>query len=81
MRVQVYNEEFTDEIVVIEKTAADTGVTFYGVRLFLKSPDDLHSTPEDDDRSAVTFWCDSESNANFAAAHFRIAMSVLQGEE
>lgn len=33
-------------------------VRFYGVRLFLKSPQSIldHSTPEDNDETAITFW-------------------------
>lgn len=60
MRVQVYQEELGESVEVIEKTA-DTGEHFYGLRVWLKSARELlnHSTPEDDDRSAVTFWCRS----------------------
>lgn len=60
MRINVYAEELPDTlderaIQRVEKIA-DTGTTFSGVRIFLKSPDALHDTPEDDDRSAITFW-------------------------
>jgi hypothetical protein len=55
MRLNVYSQELTKEIVPIQKTA-DTGIVYYGVRLYLASPDILHHTPEDDDRSAITFW-------------------------
>lgn len=55
MRINVYSQELTKEIELVE-AKADTGVTYYGVRIFLASPDILHHTPEDDDRSAVTFW-------------------------
>jgi len=58
MRVNVYNEEFTSDVRLIKKTLQN-GQVFRGVRFFLKSHADLHSTPEDDDRSAVTFWSDS----------------------
>lgn len=37
-------------------TGSDTGKTFIGLRLYLESPDVLHAGPDDDDRSAVTFW-------------------------
>lgn len=43
MKKEVTDEKFGDR-------------TFYGVRLYLKSPEELHSDPVDDDRSAVTFW-------------------------
>lgn len=65
MRINVYDEELTGEVVVVEQTA-DTGVTYYGVRVFLTSPDVLHNSATDDDRSAVTFWAHSEPAA-FAA--------------
>lgn len=55
MRINVYSQELTKEIELIGKTA-DTGITYYGARLYLASPDILHHTPEDDDRSAITFW-------------------------
>lgn len=55
MRINVYSQELTKEIKLISKTA-DTGITYYGARLYLASPDILHHTEEDDDRSAVTFW-------------------------
>lgn len=56
IRLNLYAEELTDEVALVTKTAANTGITHYGVRFFLKSPDALHNTELDDDRSAVTFW-------------------------
>lgn len=55
MRINVYSQELTKEIELVSKTA-DTGITYYGIRLYLASPDILHHTAEDDDRSAITFW-------------------------
>jgi hypothetical protein len=55
MRINVYSQELTKEIAPVSKVA-DTGIAYYGVRLMLASPDILHHTPEDDDRSAITFW-------------------------
>jgi hypothetical protein len=54
MRINVYAEELTTETTFIKKDV--DGRTFYGVRLFLKSPRDLHNSDDDDDRSAITFW-------------------------
>jgi hypothetical protein len=54
MRINVYAEELTTETEVVRKIV--DGRHFYGIRLFLKSPDDLHYTGDDDDRSAITFW-------------------------
>lgn len=59
MRVNVYGEELTDEVEVVSKEVDDPKFgkrTFYGVRMYLKSPPELHAGPEDDDRSAITIW-------------------------
>lgn len=50
MRINVYTEELTDEVEVIEKDG------FHGLRFYLKSPKELHHDGDDDDRSAITFW-------------------------
>lgn len=55
MRIQVYSQEITSDVRLVCKTA-NTGKTYWGVRFFLHSPEQLHHTPDDDDRSAVTFW-------------------------
>lgn len=55
MRINVYSQELTKEIELISKES-DTGIVYYGVRIYLASPDILHHTPDDDDRSAITFW-------------------------
>ena len=64
MRVNVYTEEFDYaqpeiEIVTADYTNSRTNapMTNYGVRFYLKSAPELHTPPNDDDRSAVTFWC------------------------
>jgi hypothetical protein len=56
VRINLYEEELTDEVRVVNKLAENTGITYYGVRFYLKSPPELHDTDDDDDRSAVTFW-------------------------
>jgi hypothetical protein len=59
MRINVYAEELTDEVEVVTKAVSDAKFgdrTFYGIRLWLASPPELHNDPEDDDRSAITFW-------------------------
>ena len=59
MRINVYAEELTKETQVVSKVVSEgpnKGRTFYGVRMFLASPDVLHADPNDDDRSAITFW-------------------------
>lgn len=55
MRTHVYTQELTREVKLISKTA-DTGIHYFGVQFLLHSSDRLHHTPDDDDRSAVTFW-------------------------
>lgn len=54
MRINVYAEELTQNTEVVEKIVE--GRKFFGVRLFLKSPKQLHHSADDDDRSAITFW-------------------------
>lgn len=72
MRVNVYTEEMLlreqgptprFEIVTATYVNSRTGaeMTNYGLRIYLKSPPQLHYVPpRDDDRSAVTFWCGSD---------------------
>lgn len=55
MRVNVYSQELTDEAALIRQ-GSNTGITYSAIRLFLHSSDRLHCPPEDDDRSAITFW-------------------------
>lgn len=55
MRINVYSQELTDEIKLISKES-NTGLTYSAVQMLLHSSPMLHHPPEDDDRSAVTFW-------------------------
>lgn len=54
MRINVYAEEITTETQIVTKSVNQE--LFYGVRLFLASPKELHYGTSDDDRSAITFW-------------------------
>ena len=57
MRINVYGEELPeveDEQAVRRVSATANNVTYFGARLFLLSPKELHNEPWDDDRSAVT---------------------------
>lgn len=56
MRINVYHEELTTETAFVEKHVKETGKTYYGVRMFMKSPPELHYTADDDDRTAITLW-------------------------
>ena len=60
MRINLYSQELITEgpaktVAYVQQTA-DTGVVYSAVRLFLVSPEQLHHTDDDDDRSAITFW-------------------------
>lgn len=55
MRINVYSQELTNEVIFIEKTS-NTGIIYSAVQLILHSSERLHHPPQDDDRSAVTFW-------------------------
>ena len=55
MRINVYSQELTDEVKLIEK-GSNTGIVYHAAQLILHSSPMLHHPPEDDDRSAVTFW-------------------------
>ena len=54
MRINIYAEEITDETEIVIKTVNQE--QFYGIRLFLASPKELHYGTSDDDRSAITLW-------------------------
>jgi hypothetical protein len=63
MRVNIYAEEMTERVEIIEKEIE--GVTYTGVRFYLELPATVGGVnvsgpfmhrPGDDDSSAVTFW-------------------------
>lgn len=74
MRINVYSQELTDEVLMIAKES-NTGVTYHAAQLILHSSPMLHHPPKDDDRSAVTFWLprSSERREQFAQAFEKIA--------
>lgn len=55
MRINVYSQELTSEVVTLEKES-NTGLIYSAVQIILHSSPMLHHPPKDDDRSAVTFW-------------------------
>lgn len=55
MRINVYSQELTDEVQRFEKQS-NTGLIYSAVQFMLHSSPMLHHPPQDDDRSAVTFW-------------------------
>lgn len=57
MRLNVYAEELTDRVEVVSKSPDNhPNESFKGIRMYLASPDVLHSDPNDDDSSAITIW-------------------------
>lgn len=77
--MNIYNEEITGEVLTTIKRADDTGRVFVGVRIMLASPPELHSTRDDDDRSAVTFWyeaSDVEEGKRVAAVLAEASLAV-----
>jgi hypothetical protein len=77
MRINIYSQELTYEVKVIEKES-NTGLVYSAVQLMLHSSPMLHHPPADDDRSAVTFWLPKslDRRAELAAAFRRMAYEV-----
>jgi hypothetical protein len=77
MRINVYSQELTDEIKPILKMS-NTGVCYSAVQLMLHSSSMLHHPPQDDDRSAVTFWLPKswERRERLAKAFENMALMV-----
>lgn len=74
MRINVYSQELTSEVILVEKPS-NTGITYHAAQLILHSSDRLHQPPMDDDRSAVTFWLpkSKDRREEMAEAFERIA--------
>lgn len=70
MRINIYSQELTPEVALISK-GSNTGIEYHAVQFILHSSDKLHHPPQDDDRSAVTFWLPkSEVNRKMLANAF-----------
>lgn len=70
MRINVYSQEQTAEVVRVSKTS-NTAVVYHAAQLILHSSPMLHHPPLDDDRSAITFWLPrSAARRNELAAAF-----------
>jgi|SRR5690606_2857891 len=80
MRVNVYSQELTPEVQVDAKRS-NTGRVYRAVRLILHSSPMLHHPPEDDDRSAITFWLPSSKHRcdEMAEAFEEIARRFREG--
>lgn len=74
MRINVYSQELTSETIEVEKTS-NTGIVYHAAQLILHSSERLHHPPEDDDRSAITFWLpkSQERREEMAQAFERLA--------
>ena len=68
MRVNVCSQELTAEVQVIEKKS-NTGLIYSAVQLMLHSSPKLPHPPQDDDRSAVTFWLPKSYERRMALAN------------
>lgn len=78
MRINVYSQELTDEVIVIEKRS-NTGITYHAAQIVLHSSPRLHHPPDDDDRSAVTFWLPrSRERRNALAAAFEQVAHIFR---
>lgn len=77
MRINVYSQEITDEVNTVEKVS-NTGLTYSAVQIMLHSSEKLHHPPQDDDRSAVTFWLPKslKRRERLAQAFERMAAAV-----
>lgn len=83
MRINVYSQELYTEgpVKAVERVeqTADTGVIYSAVRLFLISPEQLHHTDEDDDRSAITLWLPkSEDRRQYIANCLRFMAYLIE---
>ncbi len=58
MRINIYNDEVTGEITIVEKYAQAHEAVFVGARMFLTSREDA----SDDDKDALTFWVSSDGS-------------------
>lgn len=67
MRINVYSQELTSEVNVVEKESG-TGIVYSAVQFMLHSSERLHHPPKDDDRSAVTFWLPKSADRREALA-------------
>lgn len=67
MRINVYSQELTDEVIMLSKES-NTGITYHAAQLILHSSPMLHHPPQDDDRSAVTFWLPKSQSRREAMA-------------
>lgn len=76
MRINVYSQELTNEVKLISK-GSNTGIDYHAVQMMLHSSPMLHHPPQDDDRSAVTFWLPKSKDRREELAQSFEAMAEL----
>lgn len=78
MRANIYSQELTSEVQLIEKVS-NAGLKYSAVQIMLHSSDKLHHPPADDDRSAVTFWLPKsiQRRAEMANAFRKMSEMIL----
>lgn len=90
MRVNVYGEELTTRIELVTKQVEEPGdnaITFYGVRFWLKFPNQdwwIHRKVDgqpDDDSTAITFWATSRDGLAGIFATALVAAEVDPPQE
>ena len=80
MRINVYSQELTSEVLSISK-ASNTGIMYKAVQFVLHSSPMLHQPPQDDDRSAVTFWLpQSQQGLEDFKSALRQALTMVEAE-
>lgn len=78
MRTNVYSQELTSEVLPVSKKS-NTGIVYSAVQMILHSSNKLHHPPEDDDRSAVTFWLPkSEQRRETLAQSFETMAAMVR---
>lgn len=80
MRINIYSQELTSEVMLVTKDGSDDSglpAMFLGVRMMLVSPDGLHHTETDDDRSAITLWLPRSSHRRQEVANALYEMSQI----
>jgi|SRR5215469_16081286 len=71
MRINVYAEEITNEIDRVSKVVTGEDgkpAACHAIRLYLRSALELHHTPDDDDRPAITLWLPRDLSARVELA-------------
>lgn len=83
MRINVYSQELTREVKLVSKSD-ERGTVHWGVRIYFDGSPRLHNRPDDDDRSAITYWIpnhDTSVGDALAAVFFQAAKLVHQAQE